>query len=308
MRRALRWLSGVALASFGGAAIGYFAILPNLWTPPPPRDFSTVRGDAGRGAVLVRAGGCVACHTDTKGGGEAFDGGPALKTPFGIFYAPNITPHETAGIGSWTLEQFSHALVNGVSPGGTHYFPAFPYDFYARMTARDVADLKAYLDTVSPSDRDRPNRPHRIGWPFSDRKLVAGWKWLYFPDRPFTPVAGQSAEWNRGYYLVSGPSHCGACHTQRNLLGGLTGRALAGSRDGADNKPVPSLRSDGTGGLSGWSLKDIVFGLQTGLTPEGDVAGGAMGKVISEGTTHLPEADLRAIAVYLKSPTGQAAK
>ena len=247
---------------------------------------------------MVRAAGCVACHTDIKKKGKPFAGGPPLETPFGKFYGPNITPDKSAGIGNWTLQEFSNALTQGIAPDGSHYFPAFPFTHYTLMAQQDIADIKAYLDTVKAVSK--PARDNEIMWPFSDRNLMAGWKWLFFQEGAYSSDSTKNASWNRGAYLVTGPAHCGACHTDRNLLGGRTSPALTGTKSGPEGHPVPGIRRE-QGQMVDWTKEDIIFGLQTGLKPDGDVMGGAMGEVIEEGTSHMNDSDLSAIADYLLS-------
>ncbi len=295
-------LRRIALA--GGAALlatvlAYFFVLPSLGQTGEGRDFTGVTGDSERGAYMVRAAGCVACHTDTARNGAAFAGGAALKTPFGTFYGPNITPDPTHGIGGWSLAQFSRALAEGLSPGAEHYFPAFPYSAYSRMTAQDVADLKAYLDNLTPSDR--PNRAHELTWPFSDRKLLALWKLLNFEPGVFRPDPARSKRWNRGAYLVQGPGHCAECHTQRNLIGGFSGPALAGNRQGPGGIAVPAIDALYDHPSQAWTPEDLMLSLQTGLMPDGDTFDGTMGEVVEQGTSYLSDEDIGAIADYLFS-------
>lgn len=298
MKRWLKW-AGIAVAVGAAAAvIGYNFILPNLWSPAPTREFSGLAASAERGEYMVRASGCVACHTDIKNKGKLFAGGPPLKTPFGTFYGPNITPDATAGIGGWTLEQFSNALTQGIAPDGSHYFPTFPYTNYTLLKSQDIADIKAYLDTVeSVSETARNNE---MIWPFSDRTLISGWKWLFFREGEFQPNPEKDDIWNRGAYLVRGPTHCGACHTERNAFGARKSVRLTGTNFGPNGHPVPGINRS-KNHIEGWTKEDIVFGLQTGLKPDGDVMGGAMGEVIEEGTSHMSDDDLAAIAEYLLS-------
>src|SRR2546423_5641751 len=81
------------------------------------------QGNAKRGEFLAKAGGCVGCHTEEKKGAVPFAGGRALKTPFGTFFGPNITPHPQAGIGRWSEADFVRAMREGVRPDGAHYLP-----------------------------------------------------------------------------------------------------------------------------------------------------------------------------------------
>ncbi len=298
MRRLLRkpavWAVFPVLLS-----LAYFFGLPHLGTGGEARDLSGITGDAQRGAYVVRAAGCVGCHTDSATGGEIFAGGPALKTDFGIFYGPNITPDKTHGIGGWNLEDFSRALAEGLAPDGEHYFPAFPYSSYTRMTAQDVADLKVYLDSIPPVARS--NRPHEVSWPFSDRAHLGLWKLLHFDSGGFEADPIQDAVWNRGAYLVQGPGHCAECHSQRNLLGGFTGVPLAGNPQGPDGTAVPAIHALYDHPQQPWIKEDLMLALQTGLLPDGDTFDGSMGEYVDQGTSYLNDEDIAAIAVYLFS-------
>lgn len=253
-----------------------------------------------RGAYIYRAAGCEGCHTDRKSGGAPLAGGRPLKTPFGIFYAPNITPDPTHGIGDWTEANFVRALRQGLAPNGSHYFPAFPYPSYSGMTARDLSDLWCYLRTVKPVAR--ANRPHDIDFPFGWRTLVAVWKWLNFETGPTTTETGRSVAWRRGAYLVRAVGHCSECHTPRGVLGGpKKDMFLAGAKDGAEGEAVPNITSDRETGIGAWSESDLLFLLQSGITRDGDVVGGAMSEVVEHSTSKLVDADRRAIIEYLRT-------
>ena len=270
-------------------------------------DVDTV-GDPVRGEYVLAMGGCVACHTDEKNGGGFLAGGRALKTPFGTFHSPNITPDPENGIGGWTTGEFVRAMREGLSPAGQHYYPSFPYPSYALMTEQDVVDLKAYLDTVEPVNA--PFRGHDLGFPFNIRQTLAGWKLLFLDDAPFEPDPAQSESWNRGAYLVRGPGHCGECHSPRNPLGGADdSRYLAGNPVGAEGKTTPNITPHDTG-IGDWSAVDIAFALESGLTPDYDSFGGGMGEVVEDATSKLTKEDREAIAEYLLSlpPVESAAK
>lgn len=251
-----------------------------------------------RGAYVFRAAGCLACHTDSKGGGEPLAGGLALDTPFGTFYSPNITPHPQAGIGAWSEADFIRALRHGTSPEGDPYYPAFPYTSYSGMTDRDMRDLFAYL--MAQPATARANRPHELDFPYNLRFTLGMWQGLFFEAGAFQPVAGRDEAWNRGAYLVRHLGHCGECHTPRGFLGQFDSeRELAGNPDGPEGGKVPNL-TPGPGGLGDWSESDIAYALKTGITPDGDFLGDSMGEVIDNGTSHLSDEDLAAIAIYLK--------
>lgn len=253
-----------------------------------------------RGAYLLAAAGCVGCHTDPAAKDAPLAGGRPLKTPFGVFYGPNITPDPVHGIGRWSLDDFRRALRDGVGPEGDHYYPVFPYPSFSGMTDADIADLWAYLRGVAPVSK--ANRAHDIRFPFGFRPLLAGWKWIYLRPGPAPAVADRSDAWNRGAYLVGAVGHCGECHTPRGLLGGLDWkRAFAGTQDGPDGGAVPNITPDAETGIGKWSAADMTFMLKTGILPDGDVAGDVMGEVIDSSTRHLTDQDRAAIVTYLMS-------
>ncbi|MBV8032537.1 MAG: c-type cytochrome [Betaproteobacteria bacterium] len=168
---------------------------------------AAAQGDAKRGAYLAKAGGCVGCHTEERNGATPFAGGRALKTPFGTFYGPNITPHATAGIGAWKEHDFIRAMREGRRPDGAHYFPAFPYPSFTRIVDADLKDLFAFLRSLPPSSQ--ASREHELPFPFGYRFLLWGWKWLFFSPGPFAPDPSRDARLNRGAYLVDALGHCG---------------------------------------------------------------------------------------------------
>jgi mono/diheme cytochrome c family protein len=290
----MRWLLLALVVLVVG--VGAWLLVP--WAGSPPE--ITLTGDPERGAYVLRMGGCVACHTDAKGGGAYLAGGRALESPFGTFYTSNITPDPATGIGGWSTGDFVRALTEGISPGGHPYYPAFPYTSYTRMTVQDLVDLKAHLDTVEPVENAVPD--HDLPVPFGFRPAMKIWQLLFFEPGRFEPDPGQSEAWNRGAYLVRGPGHCGECHTPRNALGALDeSRHLAGTRSGPDGKAVPNITPHDEDGIGRWSEGDITFALQIGLLPDGDAVGGAMAEVVREETGKLEPADLEAIATYLMS-------
>jgi mono/diheme cytochrome c family protein len=249
-----------------------------------------------RGEYLLRAGGCVSCHT--AAGGRKLAGGRALATPFGTFYSPNITPDPETGIGRWTDAQFLRALREGVRPDGANYFPVFPYPSFTGITDSDALAIKAYLFSVPAVRQD--NRPHNVIFPFSWRVLQTGWKLLFFTPGPFQPAPERSAAYNRGAYLVTALAHCGECHTPRNFLGALrSGQWLAGTPDGPDGQLVPNITPDPRTGIGKWERGDVVELLRTGTTPEQSNVKGAMRETIQDGLKYLSDADLDAIADYL---------
>lgn len=293
----LRRLASFGLTAFILIAGAYILLLPALGPAVDARDFTGIIGNAERGAYMARGAGCFGCHTDAAAEGAPFAGGGALKSEFGTFYGPNITPDPTHGIGGWSLADFSRALADGVSPAGEHYFPAFPFTSYTKMSSQDVADLKAYLDALPPVGR--ANRQHDLSWPFSDRRFLGLWKLISFEPGPFSSDSTRSASWNRGAYLVQGPGHCAECHTERNLIGGLSGPPLAGNRRGLGGVKVPGIDALFDHSGQAWTREDLILSLQTGLMPDGDTFDGTMGAVVEQGTSYLTDEDISAMADYL---------
>ena len=291
----------LAIAGAIVAAIGV-GVLIWLFFPVSGYDLpegvnSQAPGMATRGAYLVRAAGCMGCHWDSKHGGEPFAGGRALKTPFGIFYTPNITPDPETGIGNWSDEDFVAALKNGRDPHGANLFPAFPYTSYARMPIEDMLAIKAYLFAQTPVRRE--NTPHDIGFPFGIRGLLTGWKALFFDNSQFEPNPKFDDAANRGAYLVDVVMHCGECHTPRNALGASdNSRYLAGSPDGAEGARVPNI-TPGEGGIGDWTIDDFKKFFRTGVKPDFDNSQGLMEEVIEQQMKYLTDEDILAIARYL---------
>ena len=290
-----------------GAIRSSLAVAAVLWIVGGPWSGVSAQSEApaeadpvARGAYVMRAAGCFACHTDLKNAGPPLAGGRALKTPFGTFFTPNITPDREHGIGTWTDSDFIRALRAGVAPDGGHYFPAFPYTSYVGMTDRDILDLKAYLFAQPPVAQ--ANRPHDIDFPFGFRPLLGAWKALYFNKAAVPEPSRQDEAWNRGAYLVEHLGHCGECHTPRNMLGGLDrDRSMAGNPRGPDGDKVPNITPHPEDGLGDWSASDLTWFLKTGFFPDGDFAGGAMTDVVEHSTGHLTDADRAAMAAYLRA-------
>ncbi|MSP68505.1 MAG: hypothetical protein EXQ96_10565 [Alphaproteobacteria bacterium] len=251
-----------------------------------------------RGRRIFDAGGCLACHTDVKAAGPPLAGGRGLKTPFGTFYAPNISPDPDFGIGRWTDADFLRAMQGGVSPTGAHYYPAFPYPTFTRASDRDLLDLKEYLLAQTPVAT--LSRPHEVAFPFSLRPLLWFWKLFNFRPLRWQPDPARSEAWNRGSYLVEALSHCGECHTPRNLMGGLDrARWMAGARLGDEKSVAPNLTPHASG-LARWTARDIAAALEFGLTPEDEPIGGEMDVVVTWSTSRLAPTDRAAIATYLQ--------
>jgi mono/diheme cytochrome c family protein len=270
-------------------------------------------GDAKRGERIFHAGGCTSCHARPKAAGAAqleLAGGLELKTPFGIFVPPNISSDPVDGIGAWSVEDFANAMLRGVSPGGRHFYPAFPYPSYARMKPADVADLFAYMKTLPAVAGKAPR--HQLGFPFNIRRGLGLWKLLYLSDQPVIALADDAPEKVRlGRYLVEGPGHCGECHTPRDFAGGpKKDQWLAGAPAAEGSGIVPNITS-GEGGIGSWSEADIAYYLESGFKPDFDTVGGAMVDV-QKNMAQLSADDRAAIAAYLKAvpprPNGYPAK
>lgn len=287
----------VLVAALGGAAF-WVVTRPD---PLPEEAFAGLGApDLANGERLFWAGGCISCHAGkgaSDAGNLALGGGDPLDTAFGIFHAPNISPDEKAGIGTWSLAAFGKAMLRGVDDEGRHLYPAFPYGSYARMTPKDVNDLWGYLKTLPKSDR--PSAPHELKFPYSIRLALGGWKFLYLDAAPRVTLEGADETVRRGQYLVEGPGHCGECHTPRDALGGfLKGRWLAGAPNPEGRGRVPNITPGGDIGT--WSAADIASYLETGMTPDFDSVGGSMVEV-QKNMARLPAEDREAIAAYLKA-------
>lgn len=252
-------------------------------------------GDARRGQYLAQAAGCVGCHTEDRKDAPPFGGGRALKTPFGTFYGPNITPDPKTGIGKWSEADFLRAMRHGERPDGENYFPSFPYPSFTRISDADLADLWAYLRSLKPVERT--SRPHDVSFPYNWRGLVSAWKRLYFV--PGNGAAAHDASpVERGAYLVNALGHCGECHTPRNFLGGpQKDRNLAGGK-GPNGKRMPNLTPTR---LKKWNDAELKEFLTSGATPDGDAADETMDEVIRNTTSKLTPADLAAVIAYLRS-------
>lgn len=267
-----------------------------------------------KGKYLATIGDCISCHT--RPGGEAFAGGLPLKTPFGTIYTANITQDKESGIGNWTEEQLARAMHEGVADDGDHLYPAFPYTSYTKVTDEDVHAIFAYLKTIKPVAYSPPK--NEMPFPFSQRGLMAVWNKLFFTEGRYTPDAKQSAEWNRGAYLVQGLGHCGACHTPRNQLGGeKTSLALTGAvyqdeiADAVHEQEIVKQDNmvrewsavnltQSPQGLASWSAEEIAQYLKTGHTAYAG-ATGPMATVITNSLKYLTDEDAKAMGVYLKS-------
>jgi mono/diheme cytochrome c family protein len=248
------------------------------------------------GRTMFWAGGCASCHaTPNQDDKTKLGGGLALKSPFGTFYVPNISPDRDSGIGGWSEPQFVSAMLKG-SMDGQHLYPAFPYTSYAHMRIEDVRDLFAFLKGLPPVKSEVPD--HQLQFPFNIRRALGLWKLLFFDDTTFRPDPAKSAAWNRGAYLVNGPGHCAECHSPRNLLGGIVAsQRFAGGPNPVGDGWIPNITQKGIGDYSEADIAEI---LATGMTPGGDWVGGPMAEVVRT-TGQLSEQDRAAIATYIKS-------
>lgn len=298
MPRMRMLIAGAVVLAALGAIAAWFLSAPK---PLPADAIATVSdGAESRGERIFWAGGCASCHAVPKAEGDArleMAGGLELATPFGTFVAPNISSHETDGIGSWSLEDFANAMQRGISPDGAHYYPAFPFASYARMTPADIADLYAFMRTLPSVEGAAP--PHQVGFPFNVRRALGLWKLLYFRDEPVVALADDAPEAAKlGKYLVEGPGHCGECHTPRDMFGGTQyGKWLSGAAAATGEGTIPNITPGGD--VGGWSEDEIAEYLQSGFTPDFDSAGGEMASVIRN-LANLEPADREAIAAYLK--------
>lgn len=292
-------LGGVVVLGAIGAGAFLFITAPERL---PAETWSAAgEPDLANGERIFHAGGCVSCHAAPGAPDDqklVLAGGLALKSPFGTFHAPNISPDETAGIGGWTLAEFGDAMKRGTGRDGEHLYPSFPYSSYARMTVKDVNDLYGYLKTLPKSANVAAD--HELPFPFNIRLALGGWKFLYLNDAPRVELANADDAVKHGQYLVEGPGHCGECHTPRDVIGGLkTDQWLAGGPNPEGEGRIPDI-TPAEGGFGSWSTGDIVNYLETGFTPEYDSVGGAMVSV-QKNMALLPKEDREAIAAYLKA-------
>lgn len=264
----------------------------------PPVDYGT--GEKAklikRGEYLAKAGDCIACHTNTENQGAPFAGGLGIKTPFGTFYSPNITPSQDSGIGKWSDQDFLRAMKQGIRPDGSYYYPVFPYLYFSSITDSDVLAIKAYLFALKPVEQ--ANRANDVPFPFNWRFLQLGWRMLFFHPSEYVVSKDHTQGWNRGAYLVQGLGHCGMCHTPINILG------------------APKQKYFLTGGfVDGYFAPDITaFGVKAATVSEiesvftqGQMLGGGgkvegpMADVNHDSLQYMLRDDLQGIAIYLKT-------
>jgi mono/diheme cytochrome c family protein len=289
-----RSIFGFIIAAVAGVSVFWWLTIPAVVLP---ESLPAHTPDLANGLTMFNAGGCSSCHAvPDQPDRLKLGGGLALKSPFGTFYVPNISPDRADGIGNWTEANFVTALIKGTSPSTTHYFPALPYTSYQRAKIEDIRDLFAYLKTLEAVPGKV--RDHELPFPFNIRRNVGIWKLLFMDGKPFMPDAGRPPAWNRGAYLVNGLGHCAECHSPRNFLGGIvTAQRFAGGPNPEGEGWVPNITQKG---LDDWSVKDFDYFLESGNLPDGDNAGGSMARVIKN-TSQLPADDRAAMAQYLKS-------
>ncbi|WP_424933965.1 c-type cytochrome [Amaricoccus macauensis] len=291
----------IALAVVGGAAAvaAYAATGPNRLSETELAELP--EGDAERGELVFWAGGCASCHAAKDAEGDeklALGGGLVLQTDFGDFVVPNISMDPQDGIGAWSEEDFANAMLRGVSPEGSHYYPSFPYTSFARMEMSDIADLWAFWQTL-PSV-EGATQDHSLTFPFNMRRGLGLWKQAFLSDAPAVELQDPSAEVARGQYLVEGPGHCGECHSPRDTAGAINYDLwLAGAPNPDGEGRIPNI-TGGEGGIGSWSASDVAYYLESGFTPDFDSVGGSMVGV-QESLAHLPSEDLEAIGAYLKA-------
>lgn len=289
--RVLRWGAGVAVAA---VVAGWGLTRP---VTLPDDAMAGLAGDAARGAAVFWAGGCASCHVAPDAAASeqpVLVGGQAFPSDFGTFRAPNISSDPMHGIGSWTPVQLANAMIHGVSPGGAHYYPAFPYTAYQHVTLQDVADLHAFMMTL-PADAT-PSPAHEVGFPFNIRRAIGGWK-LLFLNEDYVLADAATPQIERGRYLTEGLGHCAECHTPRNALGALDrDQWMTGAPNPSGPGRIPAIDP---ANLT-WTEPDIAYYLETGFTPDFDSAGGHMARVVGNFARLTPE-DRAAVAAYLKA-------
>src|SRR5438477_6499913 len=269
-----RFFLAAMVLAFVGLAVFWWLTIPAVVVPGalPP-----YRPNPANGLTTFNAGGCSSCHAvPNQPDRTRLSGGLALRSPFGTFYVPNISPDPNDGIGRWSEADFVTAVQKGTSPLGEHYYPAFPYASYQRAGVDDIRDIFAYLKTLAPVPGHV--RDHDMPFPFNIRRTVGMWKLFFLDGKPFVPDAAHSATWNRGAYLVNGLGHCAECHSPRNLLGGIVeAQRFAGGPNPAGEGFVPNITQKG---LSAWSEAEISDFLESGITPNFSSVSGEMERVI----------------------------
>jgi nicotinate dehydrogenase subunit B len=274
----------------GAVALPFHAAIP---PSPAPAAASFSAEILARGRNVFAAGDCAVCHTAE--GGTPNAGGRAMETPFGVVYSTNLTPDAETGLGQWSFAAFERAMRQGVSRDGKNLYPVFPYTAFAKIDAEDMFALYAYLQTLPPVKAETPRAAMLA--PVNLRPVNAVWNAMFHDPAPFAPTPTQSAEWNRGKYLVEAAGHCSACHSPRNLMGAEKTGASAYAGAMVDGWWAPALAGPDVAGR-GWDAEGLFAYLRQGHTPGISSASGPMGEVI-DSLTALPDADIRAMSVYL---------
>lgn len=305
MLRRIVWIfiGLVVLLALAGSVLIAFNLLGEEPIPETPVALASTPAQVDRGRYLALAGNCAGCHTVR--GGAAYAGGLAIDTPFGTIYTSNLTPDDANGIGSWSSAHFWRAMHHGRSKDGRLLYPAFPYPNFTKVTREDSDAIYAYLRSVPPAAT--PNVPHHLRFPYNTQAALVVWRALSFTPGTFVADPAKPAEWNRGAYLVDGLGHCIACHGTRNVLGATEEkRGMSGGLIPVENWYAPSLTSTREAGVADWPTADVVALLKNGTSPRGSVIG-PMAEVVYQSTQHLTDADLAAMAAYLKQlPAGDA--
>jgi mono/diheme cytochrome c family protein len=256
----------------------------------------SLKGNVESGQQLIQTAGCYACHTNVEDDGLPYAGGPPLKSPFGTFYAPNITPSMDFGIGNWDIQTFERAVRQGVDSHGQSYYPAFPFMSYRSLTDQDLVDIFAALNQLEPVEA--AYRDHDVGFPFNIRLGLKPWRWMFSSVK--SKNIDQSTSEGRGRYLVEAVAHCGECHTPRNSLGAHIPPYLGGADLKPDGGWAPPIVGEALLRMD-WTKDDLVYFLADGMLPDGDFVGGSMVEVIDHGTSKMSQEDRAAIADYLFS-------
>lgn len=288
-------IGGVLAAILLAGGLGFWLVTNPRTIPASALEPHTANLENGR--TMFLAGDCSACHAAPRQPDpNRLGGGLALVSKFGTFYAPNISPDAKDGIGGWSEAQFVTAMKRGVAPNGEHLYPIFPYASFQHMTTGDLRDLFAYMKTL-PAVSGRPPETH-LGFPFNIRRLMGGWKLLFLDGKTFTPDPRQSAQWNRGAYLVNGPVHCAECHSPRNSFGAIVeAKRFTGTPNSFGVLGFPNITQ---AHLGDWTDEAIAEMLRSGFTPTGDRVGGPMTEVVHS-TSQLSDEDRQAMGVYIKS-------
>jgi mono/diheme cytochrome c family protein len=293
------WRTLVGVVVVVAVAFGaFYAWAWNSEIPPEnPSAFSFDPGIVAKGAQLAAVGDCAVCHTQS--GGKPYAGGFPVETPFGTIYGTNITPDPETGIGTWSEAAFRRAMRSGVDRKGDHLFPAFPYDHFTKTSDSDIAAIYAFLMTREPVRQE--NRAPALVAPMNNRLFAAAWKLLFLETGAYQPDTSQSAEWNRGAYLVAGLGHCGACHTPRNAFGAeKRGDAFAGGE--AEGWRAPALNAASPAPVP-WSAEQLYVYLRDSFAGQHGFAAGPM-QPVARSLRKTPDADVRAIASYVASLVG----